>query len=171
MRQERIIYLWLFLVVALGTVLVVFLRSQADENTSKPTESFLSVLHIVDGDTIDVLIDGKKERVRLIGIDTPETVDQRKRVQCYGPEASAKMKELLSGKFITLQRKPNEDRDDYDRLLRYVSLDGRDIGAQMIEEGYARSTCAAFRHPRCAEYDRLERSAKISWKGRWGRCR
>lgn len=136
------------------------------------SSAVFTVTHIVDGDTIDVKsMYGKKERIRLIGIDTPETVDPRTKVMCYGPEASAHMKELLSGKTVTLEAKPDEDRDSYGRLLRYVFFDELDIGAQMIEEGYARSTCAAFPHPKCAAYNALEKSAKKEQVGRWGACR
>ncbi len=64
----------------------------------EPTFQMTTVVHIVDGDTITIQhASGKKEYVRLIGIDTPETVDQRKKVQCFGREASARMKELLAG--------------------------------------------------------------------------
>lgn len=115
-------------------------------------------------------IGGETERIRFIGIDTPETVDDRKKVQCYGPEASARMKELLTGKSVTLETKPDEDRDDYGRLLRYVILDGVDIGAVMLAEGYARSLCKAFPHPRCSAYDRLERDAREQKLGRWLAC-
>lgn len=130
------------------------------------------VAHVVDGDTIDVFMQGEAtERIRFIGIDTPETVDQRKSVQCYGPEASARMKELLTGKSVTLETKHDEDKDDYGRFLRYVILDDKDIGALMLEEGYARSLCAAFPHPRCSKYDALEHVARREKRGRWGVCR
>jgi micrococcal nuclease len=128
------------------------------------------VVKVIDGDTIDLRMDGKTKRVRLVGIDTPETVDPRKPVQCFGPEASKRMKGLLSGKAVTLASKPDEDHDSYGRLLRYVFLDGRDIGAGMIEEGYAQSICAAFPHPKCAAYDALEQAAKTSKIGRWRSC-
>lgn len=131
-----------------------------------------SVARVIDGDTIDVFLgNDQTERIRFIGIDTPETVDQRKPVQCFGPEASAKMKELLTGKSVVLETKPDEDKDDYGRFLRYVILDGNDIGAEMLEEGYAKSLCAAFPHPRCAAYDALEQTARREKRGRWGNCR
>ncbi len=129
-----------------------------------------SVVKVVDGDTIDVSIDGKTERIRFIGIDTPETVDSRTKVQCFGPEASEKLKSLLIGTSVSLEKKPNEDKDDYGRLLRYVFLNGKDIGAAMIEEGYAESMCAAYPHPKCAVYDVLEESAKAAKIGRWNAC-
>lgn len=130
------------------------------------------VARVVDGDTIDVFVRGEEtERIRFIGIDTPETVDQRKPVQCYGPEASARMKALLTGKSVVLETKPDEDHDDYGRFLRYVILDGQDIGAEMLAEGYAKSLCAAFPHPKCSAYDALEKAAKSARKGRWSACR
>lgn len=129
------------------------------------------VTRVVDGDTIDVRdSEGTIERVRFIGIDTPETVDERKPMQCYGPEASTRMKELLEGESVELSRKPEEDRDDYNRLLRYVFLREEDIGAQMIEEGFARSVCIPFPHPKCEEYAALEKSARAEKRGRWGAC-
>lgn len=138
--------------------------------TSTSSDTFV-VTHVVDGDTIDVTgADQKKVRVRFVGIDTPETVDPRKGVQCEGPEASNRMKALLSGKTVTLEKKPDEDKDDYGRLLRYVYLDGKDIGAQMLAEGYAESLCEKFPHPKCDAYDALEAKAKSEKLGRWGAC-
>jgi micrococcal nuclease len=128
------------------------------------------VLKVVDGDTIEITLNGKVERVRFQGINTPETVDTRVAVECYGPEASKHMKELLTGKTVQLQKTPGEDRDKYDRLLRYVSLDGRDIAAEMLKGGYAISYCYAFQHPRCHAYDLLEAEAKAEKVGLWGHC-
>lgn len=95
--------------------------------------------HVVDGDTFSVVIDGKKETIRLIGIDTPEVVDPRKPVQCYGREASDKAKEFLTGKNVVLTNDPTQgERDKYKRLLRYAFLeDGTNFNEYMIREGYA----------------------------------
>jgi micrococcal nuclease len=97
------------------------------------------VISVVDGDTIKVSIDGKTESIRLIGIDTPETVKPRSPVQCYGREASSKMKELVSGMTVYLEADPSQDdRDRYKRLLRFVFLsDGTDAGLTMINDGFA----------------------------------
>lgn len=141
------------------------------ESSSSVRSQLFTVTHVVDGDTIDVTdADKKKVRVRFVGIDTPETVDPRKDVQCEGPEASSRMKALLSGKTVTLEKKPDENKDDYGRLLRYVFLDGHDIGAQMLAEGYAESLCEKFPHPKCDAYDALEAKAKSEKLGRWGAC-
>ncbi len=143
---------------------------------SSSTESVLGgvpyiVVHVVDGDTIDVqLPGGGKERVRFIGIDTPETVDPRKSVQCYGKEASARMTELLSEKMVTLTSKPDEDKDEYGRLLRYVFLNGQDVGAMMLGEGYAESLCKKFPHPKCDLYEELQQKAIMMHLGRWSAC-
>ncbi len=79
------------------------------------------VVKVIDGDTVDVEIDGKVVRLRLIGINTPETKDPRRPVQCFGREASAQAKKLLEGKTVHLERdKSQQNRDKYSRLFRYV---------------------------------------------------
>lgn len=81
-----------------------------------------TVTRVVDGDTVDVRVDAKVERIRIIGLDTPETVDPRKAVQCFGREASAHAKELLPlGTVVTLESDPTQDtRDRYGRMLAFV---------------------------------------------------
>lgn len=139
--------------------------------SSDATSPNFHVTHVVDGDTIDVQDDiGSVQRIRFIGIDTPETVDPRKSIECEGPEASARMKELVLGATVTLERKPDEDTDQYGRFLRYVFLDGNDIGAQMIREGYAVSVCKKYPHPKCDLYDELEQKAIQEKLGRWSAC-
>lgn len=125
---------------------------------------------MIDGDTVVVrLTNGREEKIRVVGIDTPETVDPRKPVQCFGPEASRRMHVLLDGRAIELQSKPDEDRDKYGRLLRYISSGGKDIGAELIVEGYARSYIY-FPHPRLSLYNALQREAKAAKRGLWGAC-
>jgi micrococcal nuclease len=125
------------------------------------------VTSVVDGDTFKVKLGKKIETVRIIGIDTPETKDPRKPVQCYGKEASKKLTKFLRGKTVTLEKNPAEDRDKYKRLLRYVLLKNKDIGASMIEEGYAFSY-KQFPHPRLEDYNELEKEAQGVNKGLWG---
>ncbi len=126
------------------------------------------VVRVIDGDTVQVkLASGKREKVRIIGIDTPETVDPRKPVQCFGKEASAKMKKLLTRKKVTLIKNPAEDTDKYKRLLRYVDLKTEDIGASMIRDGYAFSY-KQYPHPRLEDYNVLESEAREQNKGLWG---
>jgi micrococcal nuclease len=99
-----------------------------------------AVVRVVDGDTVDVQVaEGQIERIRLIGIDTPEVVDPRKPVQCFGQEASAHAQQLLDGQSVTVELDPSQgERDRYGRLLAYLWLpDGRNFGEVMIADGYA----------------------------------
>jgi micrococcal nuclease len=104
------------------------------------TTASVPVSRVIDGDTIVVLLGGQEETVRLLGMDTPETVDPRKSVQCFGPEASAETKSLLDGRDVTLQSDPTQsDRDKYGRLLRYVFRDdGLFVDEFLVQQGFAR---------------------------------
>jgi micrococcal nuclease len=98
------------------------------------------VINVVDGDTVDVqLEDGTTERIRLIGIDTPEVVDPHSPVECFGREASAHAHELLDGQAVSIELDPSQGERDIDgRLLAYVWLpDGRNFGEVMIADGFA----------------------------------
>lgn len=127
------------------------------------------VVKVVDGDTIDVDIDGETSRLRLIGIDTPETVDPRKGVQCFGITASNKAKELLSGQFVTLEADESQgNKDKYSRLLRYVFLaDGTNYGLLMISEGYAHEYTYNLPYKYQAEFKQAEIDAVNGNKGLW----
>jgi len=100
--------------------------------------SVVSVVRVVDGDTIEVLVGEKKEKVRLIGINAGELGDTRKPFECFAREASFQMKKLVDGKTIQLESDATQgDRDVYGRLLRYVYLeDGTEINRNMIEQGF-----------------------------------
>ena len=107
--------------------------------TAQDSSGLYQVVKVIDGDTISVDIDGTTTTLRLIGINTPETVDPRKPVECFGIEASNHAKELLTSKQVRLESDPTQDeRDKYDRLLRYVYLeDSTFYNEQMIKDGYA----------------------------------
>ena len=111
-----------------------------------------TIVRVVDGDTVDVRVDGKVERIRIIGLDTPETVDPRKAVQCFGREASAHGKELLPiGTPVTLEADPTQDaRDRYGRMLAFIIVEtepGTTINytREMIAGGYGHHY--VYRHP------------------------
>ena len=127
------------------------------------------VVKVVDGDTIDVNIDGKIERLRLIGIDTPETVDPRKSVQCFGKEASNKAKELLSGQLVSLEADESQgERDKYKRLLRYVFLvNGTNFNLYMISEGFAHEYTYDQPYKYQSEFKQAEIEARNNSKGLW----
>ena len=142
---------------------------QEDTPTQEqPATEVYAVLAVVDGDTIDIKTATGKDRVRLIGIDTPETVDPDKPVQCFGPEASNKLKSLISGKQIKLEADSSQDnRDKYNRLLRYVFLDGKSINLQMVSNGYAREYTYRTAYKYQAEFKQAETDAKAAELGLW----
>lgn len=127
------------------------------------------VTRVVDGDTIIVLIDGVSEKVRLIGVDTPETVDPRKPVQCFGKEASAFTKSLLLDTTVKVEADPSQgDRDKYGRLLRYVFLlDGTLVNQKIIAEGYGHEYTYKLPYKYQSEFKDAQRSARESQKGLW----
>lgn len=135
------------------------------ETASKP--QLLNVLKVVDGDTIDVETIG---RIRLIGMDTPETVDPRTVVQCFGQEATNKANELLAGKKVTLETDPvSGDKDTYGRSLRYVFLeDGTNFDKFMISEGYAHEyTYNSIPYKYQVDFKAAEVQARNAGKGLW----
>lgn len=138
--------------------------SQAQPATLYP------VTQVVDGDTIKVLLNGQTETIRLIGLDTPETVDPRKVVQCFGKEASNKAKELLYGKNVILEADNTQgERDKYDRLLRYVFLeDGTLFNKLMISEGYAHEyTYDSNPYKYQLDFKAAEKEARENSRGLW----
>ena len=135
----------------------------------KTEEKIYSVVKVVDGDTISVNINGITETIRLIGINTPETVDPRKPVECFGIEASNKAKELLTGKKVILESDPTEgERDKYQRLLRYVWMeDGTFFNKKMISDGYAYEYTYDTPYKYQAEFKQAETEARLAKRGLW----
>jgi micrococcal nuclease len=116
-------------------------RDPASSSTPASTvvEANATIVRVVDGDTVVADIDGHRETIRLIGIDTPETVKPDSPIECYGPEASAFTKRLLpEGTSVRLERDV-EARDDYGRLLAYVyvAADGTFVNLELAAQGYA----------------------------------
>jgi hypothetical protein len=89
------------------------------------------VVQVVDGDTIEVEMDGRRHTVRYIGIDTPEVADPRRPVMCYGEEASRRNRQLVEGRTVLLEKNVSET-DRYGRLLRYVWADGVFVNAALV---------------------------------------
>ncbi|NBU33268.1 hypothetical protein EBS40_01415 [bacterium] len=129
------------------------------------------VVEVFDGDTIAVAMAGRVEKVRLIGVDTPETKDPRKPVQCYGPEASAFSHSKLDRAKVRLVSDPlSTNRDRYDRLLRYVYLqDGTLYNKQLLSTGNAR-TYTGFAFSKSQEFVVAETQSKQQNTGLWQRC-
>ena len=145
------------------------LRMQRNRKIVPTEEEHYRVVEVVDGDTIKVEVNGEVEKVRIIGIDTPETVHSQKPLECYGKEASVYLQGVLEGQFIHFDRDPSADRDRYNRLLRYISLNGNDVGANMVHLGYAKSY-KAYPHPRLAQYEALQEVAIEEERGLWKAC-
>jgi micrococcal nuclease len=130
---------------------------------------YYDVTKVTDGDTIHISKDGRNETVRLIGINTPETVDPRRPVECFGKEASTRMKELASGKIVRLEYDDSQStRDAYDRLLAYVYLeDGEMLNRKMVAEGYAYEYTYMTPYRYQKEFRDLQRLAQSAKRGLW----
>ncbi len=127
------------------------------------------VIKVVDGDTITIDLNGKAETIRLIGINTPETVDPRKPVECFGVEASNKAKELLTNKRVYIEMDPTQgERDKYSRLLAYVYReDGFFFNKSMILSGYAYEYTYNIPYKYQSEFKEVQRNAEINQRGLW----
>ena len=130
---------------------------------------YYKVSKVTDGDTIHVIIEGQDETVRLIGINTPETVDPRRAVECFGKEASTRMKEIAKGKIVRLEYDDSQSlRDTYGRLLAYVYLeDGQMINRKMIAEGYAYEYTYMTPYKYQREFRQSQNLAQSSKRGLW----
>lgn len=139
------------------------------QTTPNTVGIYYNVTKVTDGDTIHVLIEGQDEKVRLIGINTPETVDPRKSVECFGKEASERMKEIAQGKIVRLEYDESQSlRDAYGRLLAYVYLeDGQMINRKMIAEGYAYEYTYLTPYKYQREFRELQNVARTSNRGLW----
>jgi micrococcal nuclease len=147
----------------------------AEPLPEEPTTTVSLVIRVVDGDTIDVQTDGNTTRVRFIGVDTPETVKPHTPVQCYGPEASAETKTMLTGKFVRLETDPSQDTYDvYGRLLAYVFLpNGALYNEYLIENGFGREyTFKGRTYHYQAAFKAAQNTAKSEKRGLWatGAC-
>jgi len=129
----------------------------------------VNVNRVIDGDTIEVILNGQKKKVRLIGINTPETVDPRRPVQCFGKEASNYAKQLLTGKTVYLESDPTQgDLDKYKRLLRYVWLDGEtNVNKAMIADGYAYEYTYNTPYKYQVEFKAAQKEAEDANRGLW----
>jgi len=145
------------------------LATLPDETSLEPNAT---VERIVDGDTLVAIVGDQRERVRLLGIDTPESVAENRPDQCYGQEASDYLTALLpEGAEITLIL-DEEARDQYDRLLAYIvrSSDDLFVNLDLIEQGYA----GVLIYDPNDHYESLfraaERDAIEAGIGLWGVC-
>lgn len=152
------------------TSALLVLAGCADETPSTPGRA--TVLEVIDGDTVLVDIDGRDEMVRLLGVDTPETVHPDRPVECFGPEASTYTAELLPpGTMVDLER-DIEARDRFDRLLAHVrrSDDGLHVNLALIEAGMAEALVIEPNLALAPELRAAAARARSDEVGLWGAC-
>ncbi len=173
-------YLIVIGVIVLAVFLILFFQNLGKDkgNAGKHAELIQKdilyrVIEVLDGDTFVANVNGNPVTVRLIGIDTPEVVDPRKPVQCYGVEASAKAKELLSGKDVYIEKEASKGNyDKYGRVLAYARFsDNTSYNEYMIKNGYAREyTFNKEKYKYQEEFNDAEAIAKKGKLGLWGVC-
>lgn len=147
----------------------------APSSTSVPTgnsseiasEKTYSVTKVVDGDTIQI---ETGQKVRYIGINTPETHHPTKGVECFGKQAYEKNKELVEGKRVRLEKDISET-DRYGRLLRFVYLDNTFINDYLVRQGYAHATTYPPDVKFADEFRQAEVEARENNRGLWNSCK
>jgi micrococcal nuclease len=146
---------------------VLTLSACADQ----PEPGIATVRKVIDGDTIELRIGTSNETVRLLGIDTPETIHPSKPVECFGPEASARTKQLLpQGTKVRIER-DTEARDHFGRLLLYVYLGDRMVNEVLLSEGFAVPLPIEPNTTHATQFDRVSGEARTASAGLWGACR
>ena len=153
-------------ILALGLGLLSLVCS--GRATAQTVRTPAQVLAVVDGDTIEVLIDGRSERVRYIGIDAPETQPAHL-AECHGQEATVRNGQLVGGQVVELERDVSE-RDQYGRLLRYVWVGETLVNAQLLVEGLAQVTTFPPDIRHVGLYRELQRRARQAGRGLWLAC-
>ncbi|MGE3297067.1 MAG: thermonuclease family protein [Porticoccaceae bacterium] len=159
--RERIVAAVIFL--AIPSLFTVWTFTGGD-----PRGQWVLVTHVTDGDTIGIGRGWRYEKVRLIGVDTPETVHPEKPVETFGPEASDYTGRALEGRKVHLKFEPRNEYDRYGRLLAYVFLmDGTLFNAELVKQGYARVIAPApFRYYK--KFKHYEQEARKAGLGIWG---
>lgn len=162
-----------------ATVALAISACDQGASSSAPTtgppaavEANATVEFVVDGDTIDAIIDGREERVRLIGIDTPETKRRDTPIECFGPEATAFTESLLPvGTPIRIER-DTVNRDDFGRLLGYVyrAEDGIFVNYETIRQGFATPLSIEPNTTYIDLFVDAARSAESDDVGLWSAC-
>jgi micrococcal nuclease len=166
-------YLGLIVLVALVVAACDVDATPGTTPASGDSDEGVRVVRVVDGDTIIVEIDGREERLRYIGIDTPESVQPNTPVECFGREASAENALLVEGKRVELER-DTSNRDRYDRLLRYVYVVERGERIFVNEALVANGFAYASTFPPDVKYEETlraaQREARDEGRGLWGAC-
>jgi micrococcal nuclease len=155
--------------VVIGLSLLVSCSSGA----TTENEVLITIFKVVDGDTVDIEIDGHTERVRLIGVNTPETKHPTKPIECFGPEASAYLTQLLpKGTTVRIERDV-EARDRYGRMLLYLYLGSNDlfINLDLVARGYGTPMSIEPNTFHRNDFVRAAAQAEAANVGLWKACR
>ena len=164
MRRE-----WIGSAVLLAAVALLVLRPWERDPVAGPPSAMAEVVRVVDGDTVEARIGDDVEDVRLIGVDTPETVKPGTPVQCFGERASHFTKRHLTGRRLRLVFGV-ERRDVYGRLLAYAYLGDRFFNPILVRRGLARTLTIPPNDRFAARFRRLELAAARAGRGLWGTC-
>ena len=140
--------------------------TEPNEKNSSSNLIKYKVIRVIDGDTVELK---NGERLRYNDIDTPETVHPSKPVECYGPQASAKNKDLVEGEIILVEL-GNPEKDRYGRLLGYVYIDDLFVNAELVRGGYAKVNSYGNPGSKLSNLLDIEKNAKKSMQGLWGAC-
>lgn len=164
-------FLAISLFILLSALGLLLAGGNQDKPESLPGSSGVLVTKAIDGDTLE--IEGG-QRVRYLGVDTPETKDPRKPVQCFGKEAARKNKELVEGKRVILE-KDITDTDKYNRLLRFVYLPLEDgtmlfVNDYLIREGFAKVLTIPPDVKFAEQFLEAQRKAREGSLGLWKMC-
>ena len=128
------------------------------------------VTRVIDGDTVEASLRHSSVDIRLLGVDTPETVHPTEPVECFGPEASAFTKLRLEGKRVRLEFDV-ERLDRYDRALAYIWLKGRLFNRTLVRRGFATALIYLPNDKYAKQLERAEDRARAEQRGLWGECK
>lgn len=180
-REKFKLLVWLVVSASFLTLFVSMLTADVDpsffdsevlsKNILGSQETLYPVVRVSDGDTFVIKIHGTDAKIRLLGIDAPESRDPRKPVECFSMEASARLHELLDNQYVRLEDDPTQmDKDRYGRLLRYVYLpDGTFLNELLLKEGYAfEYTYDSKPYGFVDQFVAAETEAQLQKRGLWG---
>src|SRR4051812_41254883 len=162
----------LALVIGIAVAAAAAVVAGGGEDAGGPgATSEAAVVRVVDGDTIAVRLGGRDERVRYIGVDTPESVKPGTPVQCFAHAAATENARLVAGERIKLVRDV-EERDRFGRLLAYVYRlrDGQFVNAELVRRGYARPLTIPPNVRFADRFAGLARAARAAGRGLWSAC-
>jgi micrococcal nuclease len=159
------------LVIAIVSYYTIEHPQQAAKIVSTVPAGSYRVTEFTDGDTIAVDMNGRTEKIRMIGVDTPETHDPRKSVECFGKAASEYTKQLIGDNPVRLEADQlSNNRDRYNRLLRYVyTHDNKLVQAEIIKNGYG-FAYVSFPFSKLDEFRNYEKGAREQSRGLWSGC-